>query len=203
MPGGPSEPSCRTLSAAARSKLARSSRSSSSPRRPFQTTCERRRGKTSPRRRQTPMSWPRKCSIRRPGAPAETSSAGFSRKASLCSPASASWLGVGNKTSSWGDISSSAIVSRKSRYTPPESWPGSSRYRTRNGGAWLRKALLGQRAACRAACAKTMASPAASRRPASRHCSAEDLSRCRASSLLVAVRSTASRRQPSRSSGRR
>mmetsp|Transcript_110328 Transcript_110328/g.307395 ORF Transcript_110328/g.307395 Transcript_110328/m.307395 type:complete len:246 (+) Transcript_110328:471-1208(+) len=121
MPRGPKELSCRTLSAAARSKLARSSRPSSSPRRPFQTTCERQRGNTSPRRRHTPIIWPKKWSMRRPGEPAETSSAGFSMKTSRCSPASASWFGLGSNTGSCGDMSSSATVSRKSRYTPPES----------------------------------------------------------------------------------
>mmetsp|Transcript_96229 Transcript_96229/g.223102 ORF Transcript_96229/g.223102 Transcript_96229/m.223102 type:complete len:209 (+) Transcript_96229:476-1102(+) len=114
-PRGLSLLNCRTLSAAATSKLAKSSRPNSSPKSPFQTTCERQRGSTSPRRRQTPMSWPRKCSMRRPAEPGETSSAGFRRKESLCSPASASWLGVGNSIGSCGDISSSATVSKKSR----------------------------------------------------------------------------------------
>mmetsp|Transcript_101735 Transcript_101735/g.296634 ORF Transcript_101735/g.296634 Transcript_101735/m.296634 type:complete len:209 (-) Transcript_101735:105-731(-) len=115
MPRGPTEVSSLTLSAAAWSKLARSSRPSSSPSSPFQTTCERQRGRTSPRRRQTPIIWPRKCSMRRPWEPGDTSSAGLSRNASLCSPRSASWFGVGSSTGSWGDMSSSAIVSRKSR----------------------------------------------------------------------------------------
>mmetsp|Transcript_119137 Transcript_119137/g.384691 ORF Transcript_119137/g.384691 Transcript_119137/m.384691 type:complete len:209 (+) Transcript_119137:749-1375(+) len=115
IPNAPSWLSCLTLSAAAMSKLARSSRPNSSPSSAFQTTCERRRGRMSPRRRQTPIICPRKWSIRRPCEPEETSRAGFSRKASRCSPASAPVFGVGMSTGSCGDMSSSATVSKKSR----------------------------------------------------------------------------------------
>mmetsp|Transcript_6576 Transcript_6576/g.19316 ORF Transcript_6576/g.19316 Transcript_6576/m.19316 type:complete len:206 (-) Transcript_6576:129-746(-) len=107
--------SCLATLAAARSKPSRSSRPSSSPRTPAQTARGRRRGRTSPRRTQTPMSRPRKRSMRRPGEPGQVSSAGFRTKASRSSPTSATLFGLGSSTASCGDMSSSAAVSRKSR----------------------------------------------------------------------------------------
>mmetsp|Transcript_79414 Transcript_79414/g.229677 ORF Transcript_79414/g.229677 Transcript_79414/m.229677 type:complete len:218 (-) Transcript_79414:483-1136(-) len=117
----------RTFLAVIASKLSRSSKVILSSKRPFQTVRERHKGKMSPLRKQTPINWPRNLSILLPGEPGETSSAGFNKKASRSCPISSLRLGLGTNRGSCADMSSSDTVSKKSRYTPPESHAGSSR----------------------------------------------------------------------------